>query len=145
MGAGNNPKRVVFTDLAFNTVEVGFGQHTDNCGSASITCGRFWAGFNTNNQPITGDFQYFEKGKATPTLEFYAPADQGSYLAAHQQYLWARYNVGADLLDFGITNTAYNPNGSISCGSPKPKIKLANIDWVPDLDLAGGKLIHICP
>jgi hypothetical protein len=126
--------------LAFDTLWVGFGQHTDDC-HLSFTCGRAWAGLDTTNEgtdpggKLTGKAEYYQNGANDVTITF--DTNGAGYVETNQLYVYADYNIGAD---FGFEELS---QGSISCGASGHQGLLLNEG--PGIDLFTNSVLGLCP
>ncbi len=126
--------------LAFDTLWLGFGQHTDNC-TLSFTCGRAWAGLDTTNEgadpggTLTGKAEYYQNNDKDVTITFDTNGD--GYVKTNQLYVYASYNIGADLSFEELSQ------GSISCGGSGHQGLLLNEG--PGIDLLTNSVLGLCP
>ena len=126
--------------LAFDTLWLGFGQHTDDC-HLSFTCGRAWAGLDTTNEgadpggTLTGKAEYFQNHDNDVTITF--DTNGAGYVETNQLYVYASYNIGAD---FSFEELS---QGSISCGASGHQGLLLNEG--PGIDLLTNSVLGLCP
>ncbi|HEY1989210.1 MAG TPA: hypothetical protein VGG43_07105 [Acidimicrobiales bacterium] len=126
--------------LGFDTLWLGFGQHTDDC-HLSFTCGRAWAGLDTTNEgadpggKLTGKAFYFQNNDNDVTITF--DTNGAGYVETNQLYVYADYNIGAD---FGFEELS---QGSISCGASGHQGLLLNEG--PGIDLLTNSVLGLCP
>ena len=126
--------------LAFDTLWLGFGQHTDDC-HLSFTCGRAWAGLDTTNEgsdpngTLTGKAEYYQNNDKDVTITF--DTNGGGYVKTNQLYVYASYNIGADLSFEELSQ------GSISCGAGGHQGLLLNEG--PGIDLLTNSVLGLCP
>ncbi|HEX2212038.1 MAG TPA: hypothetical protein VHH12_00945, partial [Mycobacterium sp.] len=127
--ASKKNARIVIDDLMFNTVEAAVGHQDEGC---DVACGRVWAGFNTEDDPINGRVRYIEQGADDTLVDFRAP-NPDSYLAANRKFYFLHY----DIVAFDMFDDA--SSGSISCGNPRPNLEIEVPGFNPDL-LTGNNI-----
>jgi hypothetical protein len=118
---------VVAKNLTFTTVTAAFG-HLFETGEPGFVDGSGWVAFATQNNPITGEVDYYSKGDAdtSPTVQFKTPGDAS--LSADQWFLAVHYHTdGVDACTEGtLSDSGVQLNANLPGVGEKNLVGLLN-------------------